>query len=83
MDEMPLHSSMLIQWSDTDAAYVVTLSERADRVFRNPITHGDIYEDAVRNGQKALELLVAWATEQGYTLPTPRLFAHGGVRYEG
>jgi antitoxin HicB len=61
----PLRHSMLIQWSDEDGAYVVTLPEWEERVFRNPVTHGDTYEEAVSNGREALEALVGWAIEQG------------------
>lgn len=33
--------SMLIEWSDEDQAYLVTLPERADSVdFGGPVTHG-------------------------------------------
>ena len=44
-----LHYSMVIQWSNTDQAYLVTLPEWDGRVF-NPVTHGDTYEEAIKNG---------------------------------
>jgi predicted RNase H-like HicB family nuclease len=70
-----MHYSMFIQWSEEDRAYVVSLPEWGDRVFSNPVTHVDTYEEAVRNGREAIEALVGWASEQGRPLPEPRVFA--------
>ncbi|MDQ3549036.1 MAG: type II toxin-antitoxin system HicB family antitoxin [Chloroflexota bacterium] len=64
---------MLIQWSDDDQAFLVTLPEWQDRVL-GPVTHGDTYEDAVRNGREVLELLIESAIERGESLPTPQLY---------
>jgi antitoxin HicB len=66
-----LRYSMLIQWSEEDAAFLVTLPEWEGRVF-NPVTHGDAYEEAVRNGRLALEDMVVLAVEHGEPLPAPR-----------
>ena len=66
--------SMLIEWSDDDQAYLVTLPEWADRVMM-PVTHGNTYDEAVRNGQEVLKMLVDSAQERGEVLPTPRTFA--------
>jgi len=63
---------MLIQWPDEDAAFLVTLPEWEGRVF-NPVTHGDTYEEAARNGQIALEVLVFVARKHGEPLPEPSL----------
>jgi predicted RNase H-like HicB family nuclease len=65
------HYTMLIQWSDLDEAFLVILPEWQDRVF-GPVTHGDTYEDAVRNGREVLELLIESAHEHGESLPTPQ-----------
>jgi antitoxin HicB len=67
----PRRYSMLIQWSPEDAAFLVTLPEWEGRVF-NPVTHGDTYEEAVRNGLIALEDLVFVARKHGEPLPEPR-----------
>lgn len=67
----PLRYSTLIQWSEEDAAFLVTLPEWEGRVF-NPVTHGDTYEEAVRNGQIALEDLVFVTRQHGESLPEPR-----------
>ena len=73
MSEKP-HYSMIVQWSPADQAYLVTLPEWEGRVF-NPVTHGETYEEAIRNGHAALEALVASAHKHGETLPAPRVFA--------
>jgi len=65
---------MLIQWSDEDQAYLVTLPEWEGRVF-GPVTHGDTYEQAVRNGREAMAALIASAEKHGESLPLPRVFA--------
>lgn len=65
--------SMLIQWSDEDQAYLVTLPEWAKRVLM-PATHGDTYDEAVRNGQEVLYMLIESARAEGEPLPPPRTF---------
>ena len=69
-----LRYSMLIEWSDEDDAFLVTLPEWEGRVF-NPVTHGVTCEDACHNGRLALQDLVAVASEQGHPLPEPRILA--------
>ena len=66
---------MLVQWSDEDQAYLVTLPEWADHVLR-PVTHGETYEEAIRNGHEAqaLEALIASAHKHQEPLPEPRVF---------
>ena len=73
-DAQRLHYSMLVQWSPADQAYLVRLPEWDGRVF-NPVTHGETYEEAIRNGHAALEALVTSARKHGETLPEPRVFA--------
>ena len=60
--------SMLIQWSQADNAYVVTLPE-----FPNCRTHGNTYKEAVRNGQEVLDLVIESYREDGMPLPLPNL----------
>lgn len=38
-------------------------------------THGVTYDEAMRNGQEVLAMLVDAAQEQGQPLPPPRVFA--------
>jgi antitoxin HicB len=68
-----LRYSMLVQWSDEDQAYLVTLPEWTDRVL-GPVTHGETYEEAIRNGHEALEALIASARQHQEPLPEPRVF---------
>lgn len=70
--------SILIQWSDDDQSYLVSFPEWEGRVF-NPVTHGDTYEDAIRNGHDALDALIASAHKHGESLPTPHVFVAGAV----
>ncbi len=64
---MTPHYSMLIHWSDEDEAFVVSLPEFGPYAK----THGATYEDAARNGQEAIDALVATYREQGRPLPAP------------
>lgn len=67
----PIRYSLLIQWSEEDSAFLVTLAEWEGRVF-NPVTHGDTYEEATQRGVAALEDLVAVAQQSGQPLPDPQ-----------
>jgi predicted RNase H-like HicB family nuclease len=69
-----MHYAMLIQWSEADQAYLVTLPDWEGRVL-GPVTHGDTYEDAARNGKQVIEMLVEAALENGEPLPEPRVYA--------
>ena len=71
MDERP-RFSMVIQWSDADDAYVVSLPEWSGRVL-NPVTHGDTYDEAVKNGTEAIKALIASADRRGEPLPEPNV----------
>jgi len=65
---------MLIEWSEEDQAYLVTLPEWAQRVYM-PTTHGDTYDKAVKNGREVLEMLINDAKMNGEPLPIPRIHA--------
>lgn len=60
--------SVLIQWSDEDQKYVVSLPEFGPYAH----THGDTYEEALKNAQEVLELLIETYQEQGRELPQPQ-----------
>jgi predicted RNase H-like HicB family nuclease len=62
----PCPYTMVIQWSDEDGVYVVTLPE-----FGGCRTHGETYEKAARSGREVLELLMQSAKEEGQSLPAP------------
>ncbi len=74
MNELSLRYSMLIEWSEDDQAYLVTLPEWAGRVIM-PATHGSSYSEAVQHGQEVLEMLVESALKDGEPLPSPRTHA--------
>lgn len=62
--------SMIIQWSDEDQLFLVTIPEFASRVIM-PCTHGKTREDAIRNGEEVIEMyLESWLAE-GESLPEP------------
>ncbi len=69
-----LHYSMVVQWSDDDQAYLVILPEWEGRVF-NPVTHGQSYEEAIKQGHEALSALVASPRQRNEPLPEPRVIA--------
>jgi predicted RNase H-like HicB family nuclease len=62
--------SMIIEWSDEDDAYVVTVPE-----LPGCITHGSTYEEAVKQGRDAIESWVDAARAWGRPVPPPRVFA--------
>jgi predicted RNase H-like HicB family nuclease len=55
--------SMIIQWSDEDQLFLVTIPEFADRVIM-PCTNGKTREEATHNGEDVIEMyLDAWQAE--------------------
>ena len=62
--------SMLIEWSDADQAYIVTVPE-----LPGCRTHGATYEEAVQQGQDAIESWIDAARAWGDPIPAPRVFA--------
>ena len=69
-----LQYSMLIEWSNEDEAFLVTLPEWEGRVF-GPVSHGETYEEAVRRGKDALAALIASTQKHGEVLPAPRTYS--------
>ncbi|XGV97856.1 MAG: type II toxin-antitoxin system HicB family antitoxin [Leptolyngbya sp. BL-A-14] len=63
--------TVIIQWSEEDQCFVVILPEFQDVVMQ-PVTHGDTYEEALKNAQEVLELLVESASHEGIPLPEPK-----------
>lgn len=62
--------TIVIQWSDEDQCFVVLLPEFED--VMQPVTNGDTYEEAVKNAQEVLELLIEISLEEGKALPEPK-----------
>jgi predicted RNase H-like HicB family nuclease len=62
---------MIIQWSEEDQLFLITIPEFADLVVM-PCTHGKTCEKAIHNGEEVIEMyLEAWQTE-GESIPEPR-----------
>ncbi len=59
--------SIVIQWSDEDKKYIVSLPEFGPYAH----THGNTYADALNNGEEVLELLIEDYQAQGKPLPKP------------
>jgi predicted RNase H-like HicB family nuclease len=57
--------SIFIQWSDDDRKYIASLPEFGPYCH----THGNTYEEALKNGQEVLELLIEDYQAQGKALP--------------
>lgn len=73
MSETAPQYMIVIQWSEDDQIYVVSLPEWGDLVH----THGDTVEEALQRGRELLDLdlLIQSRREQGVELPEPRVFA--------
>ena len=61
--------SILIQWSQEDNCYVVSIPEFTD--YYQPVTHGKTYEEALKNAQEVLEMILKDNTK----LPAPNFFS--------
>jgi antitoxin HicB len=70
MSDQPRYS-MVIEWSDEDDVYVMSLPEWGDLVH----AHGATYEEALQRGKGLIDGLVACRQERGEPLPRPRVFA--------
>lgn len=62
--------SLIIQWSEEDRLFVVSLPEFTD--VMQPCTHGHTYEEAAKHGQELLETLIEIYQEDGKPLPEPQ-----------
>ena len=65
-----LRYSMIIQWSNEDQTYIVSIPE-----FPGNLTHGATYEAAVKQGEDLIESLILWTQQDGKPLPEPQVFA--------
>jgi predicted RNase H-like HicB family nuclease len=65
--------TITIQWSVEDNCFVVFLPEFSKNVMQ-PVTHGETYEEALKNGQEVLELIIEEYQEDGKTLPQLQSF---------
>jgi len=65
---------MLIEWSEEDQVFIVTLPE-----FPSDRTHGTSYEEAAKNGREVLDLLIETWKKEGRALPSPQFFVSASV----
>ncbi|MFZ4675614.1 MAG: type II toxin-antitoxin system HicB family antitoxin [Nodosilinea sp.] len=66
------HYSMVIQWSEDDQLFLVTIPEFSELVVM-PCTHGKTREEAIRNSEDVIEMyLEAWRVE-GVAIPEPSM----------
>ena len=66
----PKHYSMLIQWDPRGEIYVVSVPE-----LPGCMTHGKTYEEAVRQGQDAIESWIMDALASNEPVPPPSVAA--------
>jgi antitoxin HicB len=59
--------TIVIQWSREDQCYVVSLPEFTK--IMQPCTHGETYENALKNAQEVLEMLIESSLVDGEPLP--------------
>jgi predicted RNase H-like HicB family nuclease len=68
--------TVIIQWSDEDQAYVVSLPEWGPGCK----THGATYEEAAKNAREVLQMLLDSHDEQSEgPVPAPKLFNYPGT----
>ncbi|BAZ29008.1 hypothetical protein NIES4074_14450 [Cylindrospermum sp. NIES-4074] len=65
---MNYHYTIIIQWSEEDKCFIVSLPEWGDFCH----THGETYEEAFKNAQEVLEMLIESYLEDGQPLPEPQ-----------
>ena len=65
---MNFHYAIIIQWSDEDECFVVSLPEWGEFCH----THGETYEEAFKNAQEVLEMLIESSLADGESLPEPK-----------
>ena len=68
---MNYHFSILIQWSDEDQLFLVTLPEFTD--VMQPCTHGSTYIEAIKNAEDLIETLIQIYQEDGKPIPKPQV----------
>lgn len=65
-----MHYSIHIQWSERDQAFLVTVPE-----LPGCKTHGETYEEALKNALEVIELWIEDAHAHGEAIPPPRIAA--------
>jgi predicted RNase H-like HicB family nuclease len=65
---MSYYYTIIIQWSQEDKCFVVSLPEWGEFCH----THGDTYQEALENAQEVLEMLIESCLQDGEPLPEPK-----------
>jgi predicted RNase H-like HicB family nuclease len=68
---MKTNYSMIIQWSDVDQIFLVTIPEFVGRVMM-PCTEGNTHEEAAKHGLEVIETFLEIWEEEGKSIPEPR-----------
>ncbi|CAA9577575.1 MAG: hypothetical protein AVDCRST_MAG49-4335 [uncultured Thermomicrobiales bacterium] len=69
------HYSMVIEWEPQDRIFVVTVPE-----LPGCRSHGETYEEALRQGREVIDLWLDAARDWGTPIPPPRYFDLGDDR---
>ena len=71
--------SLIIQWSNEDNLYLVTLPDFATLakppgtgIAMQPCTHGKTYQEAIENAQEAIESYLAYCQDENIPIPQPQ-----------
>ncbi|MBI4748967.1 MAG: type II toxin-antitoxin system HicB family antitoxin [Acidobacteria bacterium] len=70
--------SIVIQWSEEDQTFVVSLPEFGPFAH----THGDTYEAALENGKQVLDLLIEEYQTAAKPLPRPLTTTHWQLTFQ-
>ena len=66
----PIQYSIIIQWSDRNDAYLANVPE-----LPGCHTHGDTYQEALKNALEVIELWIEAAEKDGRPIPSPKIAA--------
>lgn len=64
------HYSILIQWSEVDQLYLVTLPEFSE-IAMQPCSFGKTYEEALQNAQEAISSFLEYCGSEQILPPQP------------
>lgn len=64
-----IHYSMIIQWDSRDNIFVVRVPE-----LPGCVTHGETYEEAIKQGKDAIESWIMTAIADNEPLPPPKVY---------
>lgn len=70
MKQPELRYSIMINLSDTNGCYIVSIPEFG----RSATTHGQTWEEAVAMGKDLMESFIGWTEDDGKALPKPLQF---------